>query len=211
MFTGLVETVGTIEKIRRKDNYYIFDIKSTIVNNNLQIGESVSCDGACLTVVSFDNKSFVVEASQETKDLTLIDKYKVGSEINLERAMKMGDRLGGHLVSGHIDCRGKIEYIKPIGKSLEIAVSFNSDFNELVITKGSIAINGISLTINKVNSGHLTVNIIPHTTVETTVKNWKQADSVNLEFDMIGKYVLNRNKNDNNNSLTIDKLLKSGW
>lgn len=211
MFTGLVETVGTIQRIVRRSNYKVFHIQSVISTSELSIGESVSCDGACLTVVSFDSNSFTVEASQETVARTIIGNYKVGSKINLERAMRLGERMGGHLVSGHIDTVGKIDYIKPIGDSTEVAIKFEQKYDDLTIEKGSIAINGISLTINEIKPGWLSVNIIPHTGEMTTLTSFKTGDEVNLEFDMIGKYLLKFAENKQNNGLTIDKLIESGW
>ena len=211
MFTGLIETVGTIEQIVKRSNYKVMRIQSGFDTSDLEIGESIACDGSCLTVVSFDTNSFTVEVSQETAVRTIIEHYKVGTNINLERAMKLGSRLGGHLVSGHIDCRGKIEYVKPVGDSIEVAVRFDTSFDDLTIEKGSIAINGISLTINSIKQGWLSVNIIPHTESETTITHFKTSDPVNLEFDMIGKYLLKFIQNKNNKGLTIDKLIESGW
>ncbi|MBU2652504.1 MAG: riboflavin synthase, partial [Bacteroidetes bacterium] len=123
----------------------------------------------------------------------------------------VGGRLGGHFVSGHIDCTGSIEYARMVGESLEIAVTFDRRYDKLVIEKGSIAINGISLTVNTVKSGRLTVNLIPHSVTQTTVGDWKAGGSVNLEFDLIGKYILKLHGNTESNSLIRDKLQKSGW
>ena len=211
MFTGLIETVGTISKITRQGNYYVLDVTSILNENNLQMGESIACDGVCLTVTSFKKNSFTVQVSQESLEKSIIADYRVGTNLNLERAMKLGDRLGGHLVSGHVDTVGKIDYVKPIGQSLEISVSFDNQFDRYIISKGSIAVNGISLTVNECQSGNLSVNIIPHTSDKTTLKTLKTGDKVNLEFDIFGKYIFNMFKNDKNSSLTIDKLIESGW
>ena len=211
MFTGLIEQIGTVKHIQVRNDFKILTVESGYKTSDFQLGESIACDGACLTVVSFDKKSFTVEASSETIARTILGMYKAGSKLNLERAMKLGDRMGGHLVSGHIDTVGKIEYLKPAGDSIEIAVSFSNEFDSLVIDKGSIAINGVSLTINKTKEGWLSVNIIPHTGAATTLTVFKQGDAVNLEFDMIGKYVQKMISKKEKNTLTIDKLIESGW
>ncbi len=211
MFTGLTETIGTVKDVRRRGNYRILSIASTLADDNLIEGESIACDGACLTVVSVDKSSFVVEASQETARKTILNSYTIGFKINLERALKVGDRLGGHFVSGHVDDTGVVEYIQPVEESLELAIRYDSNYDNLVIEKGSIAVNGVSLTINNSRSGWFNVNLIPFTVKETTLGLLKAGDSVNLEFDMIGKYVLRMKENSSRNILTKEKLLESGW
>jgi riboflavin synthase len=158
----------------------------------------------------FSNK-FSVEASQETEARTILKSYNKGSKINLERALKVGSRLGGHFVSGHIDCIGVVDTLTMVGDSLKIKINYDKSFDKYVIEKGSIALNGISLTINEISSGSLSVNLIPHSVDNTTVGGWKKGDPINLEFDMIGKYVLNINQIKNNNTLTKDKLFECGW
>ena len=211
MFTGLIESVGTLQTITSNNDYKVFQIKSIFPQSELTLGESIACDGACLTVVAFDAHSFTVEASQETADHTIISQYKTGHPINLERAMKLGGRMGGHIVSGHIDCRAKVKSIVQVGNSIEINISYDSKFDSLVIEKGSVALNGVSLTINKVSRGSMSVNIIPHTESKTTLSMLKQNDSVNVEFDMIGKYIAKSLQQNENKSLTIHKLIESGW
>ncbi|HDL01952.1 MAG TPA: riboflavin synthase, partial [candidate division Zixibacteria bacterium] len=118
MFTGLIETVGTLQSFSSKNDYKVMQIHSDFSHTELELGESIACDGACLTVISFDKNSFTVEVSKETSERTIISQYKTGQQINLERAMKLGGRMGGHMVSGHIDCRGQIKSISPVGNSL---------------------------------------------------------------------------------------------
>jgi riboflavin synthase len=130
--------------------------------------------------------------------------------MNLERAMKLGDRLGGHLVSGHIDTIGKIESVSQVGESTVVAINFDKRFDHLVIEKGSIAINGLSLTINNEGPGWLEVNLIPHTIAVTTARSWGKGEDVNLEFDMIGKY-LNKISRPQAGNVSIDLLKESGW
>ena len=211
MFTGLIETIGTIKELRTRGNYRILSVACTFADDGPAPGESVACDGACLTVVSTGRGLFAVEASQETAKRTILSGYAVASKLNLERALKVGGRLGGHFVSGHVDDTGVVDYARPVGQSLELAVSFDPRFDKLVIDKGSIAINGVSLTINACRSGWCSVTLIPFTVRETTLGFLKSRDRVNLEFDMIGKYVLNTQRHNASNALTRDKLIESGW
>ena len=211
MFTGLIQTVGTLRQITSRDNYRILSIQASLAGENLEIGESISCDGACLTVTAFSKSSFEVEASHESVARTIISDYRSGSLINLERALAVGQRMGGHMVSGHIDDTGRVDRLKQIGQSWELAVTFGTDYDNLVVEKGSVAINGVSLTINRCDSGWLTVNVIPHTISQTTLGKLKKGDRVNVEFDIIGKYIAKMMHSENKNSLTIEKLRESGW
>lgn len=211
MFTGLIEAIGTVKEVRTRGNYRILSIGSSLADDNLGIGESVACDGACLTVVSVDKGLFVVEASQETARTTILNRYAVGSRVNLERALKVDSRLGGHFVSGHVDDTGVIDSVRPLGQSVELAVRCDPKYDNLMIEKGSIAVNGVSLTINNARSGWFNVNLIPFTLKETTLGQLKVGDSVNLEFDMIGKYVLKIQGQNADNTLTKEKLIESGW
>jgi len=211
MFTGLIQEMGTVKRISTRGNYRVLRVQSGLANETLRIGESISCDGACLTVVECDNMSFTVEASQETTLKTIVGDYRVGSTINLERALKAGDRLGGHIVSGHIDDVGAVDYVRTVGESLELGLNFNSSYDNLVIEKGSVAVNGVSLTINDVKPGWLSVNIIPHTARSTTLGRLKKSDRVNVEFDMLGKYIAKLMQKDRPRGLTKDKLRESGW
>lgn len=211
MFTGLIEDVGLISEIKSRNNYRVLTIESKIITEELKLGDSVSCDGTCLTVINIYSNKFSVEASQETAGRTILKSYNKGYRVNLERALKVGSRVGGHFVSGHIDCIGDVDALTMVGDSLKIKISYDKSFDKYVIEKGSIAINGISLTINEISPGLMSVNLIPHSVDKTTVKSWKKNDPVNLEFDMIGKYVLNINHNKNNNILTKEKLFESGW
>lgn len=210
MFTGIIEDIGTLERLESRGNYRVLTIGARFCAE-LTDGESVCCDGACLTVVKFDTKSFVVEASQETAARTILGSYRVGSRINLERSLKVNGRLGGHLVSGHIDTSGTVEYMKPVGESLELMIGYDSRYDALVIEKGSIAINGVSLTVNTVRSGACSVNIIPFTVKETSLGRLQSGGQVNLEFDMIGKYVARMSGLTPKSGVTLDKLHESGW
>lgn len=211
MFTGLIETVGLVGKLKSRGNYVVMTVASAIPTGEIQIGESVACNGACLTVVEKTRNDFLVELSQETAVHVAMDRYQVGRRINLERALQVGSRLGGHFVSGHVDTAGMIDYLKPVGESLELSVKFDSQFDTLVIEKGSIAIDGVSLTVNCAETGRLSVNLIPHTVRETNLGELKSGLSVNLEFDLIGKYIMRRRQLDTTGRLTARTLLESGW
>jgi riboflavin synthase len=211
MFTGLIETVGTIKGLKARGNYKVLTIGSSLPPDQLQIGESIACDGPCLTVVEVGKGVFDVEASQETLARTTLGGLRNGSRINLERALQVGSRLGGHFVSGHIDETGTVETLRSIGESWELAVRFDTAFDGYVIEKGSIAINGVSLTINTCRPGWFSVNIIPHTIKSTTLGDLRAGGKVNLEFDMIGKYIVKMTAHKSNAGLTKDKLFESGW
>ncbi len=211
MFTGLIETVGNIRQIGTRGNYTLLTVASNLDIKDMKIGESVACDGACLTVVSFGNDCFRVEASQETIDRTILRKYRLGSSINLERALQLGDRLGGHMVSGHVDDIGRIDHVRQEGDSVVVSVTYDQKYDHLVIEKGSVAISGLSLTINEIRSGGLSVNLIPHTTAATTAGLWKSGQEVNLEFDLVGKYIFRLRQTGRASDLTINKLKECGW
>jgi riboflavin synthase len=211
MFTGLIEAVGKIESVTSRGNYKVLTVGVEPNVGQFAMGESICCDGACLTVVAFTRNSFTVEISQESLARTTLSSCRVGSHLNLERALKVGDRLGGHFVTGHIDAVGTTTSIQKIGESIEIVVGFEPSFRTLVVEKGSVAINGTSLTVNKCGDDWLSVNIIPHTLKATTLGELKLRDRVNLEFDIIGKYVLRAAGKETTGDLTMEKLLSSGW
>ncbi len=211
MFTGIVETVGLVVEIKAKGNYQVLAVTSSIPTDEIQIGESIACQGACLTVIGHNKDRFEVEISQETTATIDMSRFEVGSRINIERALQMGGRLGGHLVSGHVDTIGRVQHLKPVGRSLDLAISFDSKYDSLVIDKGSIAIDGVSLTVNACRPGGVTVNLIPHTSKETTLSELRAGDAVNLEFDLIGKYVLKYQQFGSSQGITAEILRKSGW
>ncbi len=211
MFTGLIESVGRVSKLRSRNDYRVITIDSEIPVSEIVIGESIAVNGACLTVTNIGSKSFDAEASPETIARTTFNSISPGHNVNLERAMKLGDRLGGHLVSGHIDTVGRVASFGPIGLSHQLSISFPDSFDRLIIEKGSIAIDGVSLTINNCSRGLCSVNIIPHTIKTTNLHKLKAGSGVNLEFDLIGKYILKSNSEDNSHKSTVDRLRENGW
>jgi len=188
MFTGIIETLGVVTKLEKEKENVHLTIKSDITNE-LKIDQSVAHNGVCLTVVAINNDEYTVTAIKETLDKTNIGKLSKNTFVNLERAMKLGDRLDGHIVQGHVDETGVCTQVKDENGSTVYTFKYNSDKNNVTIEKGSITINGVSLTV--VNSTKLgfSVAIIPYTWENTTFKSLQVGDAVNLEFDVIGKYV----------------------
>lgn len=189
MFTGIIESPGRIESIQYQGSNYIFSVNSPI-GKDLKIDQSVSHDGVCLTVVEIYENSHTVVAIQETLDKTNLKKWKLGSVINLERAMQTGSRLDGHMVQGHVDCVAKCVSIEDHDGSWIFTFQLNDLSNQnLLVPKGSICINGVSLTLIDPIDGLFSVAIIPYTYEHTNFNSLKVNDLVNIEFDIIGKYI----------------------
>jgi len=188
MFTGIIETLGTVKGIEREKENLHLTIQSTITNE-LKIDQSVAHNGVCLTVVAINNDEYTVTAIKETLDKTNIGDLQVGEEVNLERAMKLDARLDGHIVQGHVDGTGVCKNIEDAEGSTVFTFSYNFDGSNVTIEKGSITINGVSLTVVNSKKDEFSVAIIPYTFEHTTFKNFKVGSKVNLEFDVIGKYV----------------------
>jgi len=188
MFTGIIETLGTVVNILHKGKNIHFTIKS-IISNELKVDQSVSHNGVCLTVVELENDLHTVTAIQETLDKTSLGNLEVGSIVNLERAMLANARLDGHMVQGHVDTTGICTEVKTADGSWYYRFSYPKNPEHLLVNKGSICVNGVSLTVVDPDDTHFSVAIIPYTFEHTTFKNLKAGDSVNLEFDIIGKYI----------------------
>jgi riboflavin synthase len=189
MFTGLIEGTGTLQRIDRTGTDALMIIQANFEMGKIVLGESIAVDGACLTVVSFKGSVFAADVSAETLGRTTLGGKTPGSRLNLERAVRVGDRLGGHIVSGHVDGIGVLKDRKQEGRSIRLIFSVPSELSRYIVEKGSIAINGISLTVNGCSDGSFDVNIVPHTARETSINEWQIGTSVNLETDIIGKYV----------------------
>ena len=191
MFTGIIECTGIVEKIESKGSNKTFWIKSPI-GNELKIDQSLAHNGVCLTVEEIANSIHRVTAIEETLRKTNLHTLHIGSEINLERCMLMNGRLDGHIVQGHVDCTATCTQKKQLNGSWEFSFEFDNQFAHLVIEKGSISINGTSLTCFNVSENSFTVAIIPYTFEHTNIKHVVAGSIVNLEFDIIGKYILRR-------------------
>jgi riboflavin synthase len=189
MFTGLVEEKGILkEKIPTGDGFQ-FVIEANIIMKDLQIGSSVAVNGCCLTVVKIDGSKFSVDTIEETLNKTNLGVLKQGMNVNLERPLAAEARLGGHFVLGHIDTTGKVEDIKELSNSHWLTISFPEKFKQYLIYVGSVAIDGVSMTVAELKDRSFSVGIIPHTWKETIFADKKIGDTVNLEFDVLGKYV----------------------
>jgi riboflavin synthase len=193
MFTGIVTDIGEVISVEKRGDTR-FTIATAYAPESIAIGASIACSGCCLTAIETgplqDGRgSFVVEASAETLNVTSLKCWKVGTRINLERALKMGDELGGHIVSGHVDGLGKILSITPEGDSMRFVFESPNEIARFIAQKGSVTLDGTSLTVNEVHNNTFGVNIIPHTQTVTTWGNSKVGDAVNIEIDMLARYV----------------------
>ncbi|MGA2223335.1 MAG: riboflavin synthase [Syntrophobacteraceae bacterium] len=189
MFTGLIEGIGTLQRTDRLGPDARMVIRARFRMENIVLGESISVDGACLTVVDFQQDALTADVSAETLSRTTLGRKGPGSRLNLERALQVGDRLGGHLVTGHIDGIAVLKERRSEGRSLRLILEASAEIMKYVIEKCSIAIDGVSLTVNGVSSGGFDVNIVPHTASETTLSDFQIGREVNIETDLIGKYV----------------------
>lgn len=188
MFTGIIETLGTVENIQKEnDNLHI--TLSSSITKELKIDQSVSHNGICLTVVNIKDDSYTVTAIKETIDKTNLGDWKVGEVVNLERAMKLGDRLDGHIVQGHVDQTGICKKIEDANGSIYFTFEYDKTQNNITIEKGSITVNGVSLTVVNSKENEFSVAIIPYTLEHTNFKNFAVGTKINLEFDVVGKYV----------------------
>lgn len=193
MFTGIIETLGTVAEIAKDHDNLHLTIDSPITNE-LKIDQSVSHNGVCLTVVSTDGNHYTVTAISETLEKTNLGDWQKGDTVNLERAMKLGDRLDGHIVQGHVDQTGVCKSIENANGSWYYTFEYDASANNITIEKGSITVNGVSLTVVNSKRNEFSVAIIPYTYEHTNFKDFKVGTKVNLEFDVIGKYVSRLNE-----------------
>ena len=189
MFTGIIKGLGTISGIGSSGQGKRLAIDADFQLSQTKIGDSISVSGACLTVVKIESRHFEVDVSPETLKTTTFGNAKIGERINLERAMRLSDRIDGHLVSGHIDGMGIIKHRKKTGNAVSVTIAVPETLTRYMITKGSVAVDGISLTINSCGKDEFSASIIPHTATMTTIGLKDKGDLVNIETDMIGKYV----------------------
>ena len=197
MFSGIVEQVGKVIKLEDHGDYHLI-IRSSFLKKKLKIGSSVCCNGVCLTVHNMkqnkNNLDLSFDVSKETMDCTNFKDLKVGSEVNLEKSLRVGDEISGHFVFGHVDTVSKLKSISKVGKSYILKFSLPRVIKKLVTRKGSIAINGISLTVNKTAKEDFFVNIVDYTWNHTSLKQIAIGDIVNIEVDMLARYVTNSKK-----------------
>ena len=189
MFTGLVAELGSVEKLAQQGNSFHLTVAATKVMQNLKIGDSVAVNGVCLTVVHLGDASFTADVMPETVRLTNIGLLHAGDRVNLERTLRLCDGLDGHIVSGHVEGLGTIASRRPDGIAMVVTITTPPELLKYIIKKGSIAIDGISLTVTEVTETSFSVSLIPHTAKETTLGFKDVGDRVNLETDIIAKYV----------------------
>jgi len=215
MFTGLIEDVGIVKKLDKSGNSLSLFIESKLDLTETKIGDSIAVDGVCLTVVEMLINGFRVEVSPETLQRANLNEIKERRKVNLERAMRLSDRLGGHVVLGHIDGIGKIQDISKDANSIKMKVATSKEIMRYVIEKGSVAIDGISLTVNECSDNEFGINIVPHTASHTTLCEKSVSDRVNIESDIIGKYVerflRKRSAEEEGNSINMEFLAKHGF
>lgn len=193
MFTGIIEDLGTIEKLQKEGGNLNLTISSSITTE-LKIDQSIAHNGVCLTIVDIDNEKYTVTAIQETLDKTNLGILDKGDKVNLERAMRLGDRLDGHIVQGHVDQTGTCISVTEKNGSWFYTFEYGSDKDNITIEKGSVTVNGVSLTVVNSKLNEFSVAIIPYTYEHTTFHSIKEGDKVNLEFDVIGKYISRLNE-----------------
>lgn len=189
MFTGIVEGTGKLIEKRKAGGGLVFAIEAGFDLPDSQEGESIAINGVCLTAYNIQGRRFLADVSPESLSRTILGDLVIGDKVNMERALRLSDRLGGHIVSGHVDCVATVTERRPIGDFTIFAFSIPSEFNKYVIEKGSVTINGVSLTVNDCSDGKFSVSIIPHSLQETTLGAMNSGTRVNIEVDIIGKYV----------------------
>lgn len=218
MFTGIIQGVGHIGAIDGGSGETRFTIRPAFALPDYVTGESIAVNGVCLTVETFGKGWFTAYASAETLSVTNLGTLRLGARTNLERALALGDRLGGHIVSGHVDCLAEVLSIRPAGESRIYRLGFPAECGAQVIPKGSVALDGISLTVNDCGQDYLEVNIIPATQRETTISGWAPGQRINMETDVIGKYVSRmlspwsgQSATTRPSSITMDFLRENGF
>lgn len=188
MFTGIVSDIGSVRNISGQGDLR-FEITTSYDTSGIDIGASISCSGACLTAIETGSDWFAVQASPETLNKTTASDWSIGMPLNLERALRMGDELGGHIVTGHVDGIGTVTSVTPVAESWVVAFEAPQELAQFIAPKGSITINGVSLTVNNVDGAMFEINIIPHTQQVTTLGKLTPGARVNLEIDVLARYV----------------------
>lgn len=215
MFTGIIEEIGTVKAVKKGASETRLSVSGEKIFSDLKIGDSVAVNGVCLTAAEISGNTFTADVMNETLNRSSLSVLKSGSHVNLERAMAADGRFGGHIVAGHVDGTGTITDIKRDGNAVWYTIAADDTIIKYIVEKGSVAVDGISLTVAEVASGSFSVSIIPHTAAETILSERKCGDKVNLENDMIGKYVerlMSCNRPERTESrITAEFLAKNGF
>lgn len=218
MFTGIIEGTGKLLEKRKAGGGLVFVVEADFDIGDPQEGESIAVNGVCLTAYNIQGSRFLADVSPESLARTILGDVSVGAVVNLERALRLSDRLGGHIVSGHVDCVATVAEKKPLGDFTIFSFLVPKEQERYIIEKGSITINGISLTVNSCSEGQFSVSIIPHTLKETTLGAIKAGSRVNIEVDIIGKYVEklllgggNSNNSSDKSNMKVNFLAENGF
>ncbi|MCQ2790070.1 MAG: riboflavin synthase [bacterium] len=211
MFTGIIEEIGKVKKFQLTQKNALIEIECKKILEEIKIGDSVAINGVCQTVTTISDNSFTADVSTETLKVTNFSNFKIGDFVNLERALTLQSRLGGHIISGHVDNIAKIEKISQNEDFYLFSISLPKDIEKYVVKKGSICINGISLTVANISNQKIELAIIPHTYKSTNLQYLKANDNVNVEVDMLAKYVEKFLSRDNNSCISEDFLKENGF
>jgi riboflavin synthase len=211
MFTGIIKARGTITAMEQRSG----DVRLTVRSDGLpwgeyEVGESVAVNGVCLTAVALHSDGFDTDVSVETLDVTALGGLAVGSEVNLEPSLSLGERLGGHLVSGHVDCTGKVVSRQADARSIRLAIEIPKDYARYVAKKGSVCVDGVSLTVNEVSGNTFELNIIPHTAEVTIIDDYAPGTVVNVEVDLLARY-LERLLDRDGDGISLEFLKSHGY
>lgn len=215
MFTGLIEDVGRVQRLERRGSAAQLTVSTSLPGGEFSLGDSVAVNGVCLTVTRNAAPLLTFDVSPETLDTTGLGRLSPGDQVNLERAMRLSDRLGGHMVTGHIDCQATVQERRQASGNIIVSFKLPAEKCRYIVAKGSIAIDGISLTVNSVTTDSFSVNVIPHSAEMTTLKLRKPGDAVNIETDIIGKYVERLLHGDgpakDSGGLSLNRLMENGF
>ena len=211
MFTGIIKTMGTISALEKRGG----DVRLAVRSDGLpwadyEVGESIAVNGVCLTAVALHDDGFDTDVSVETLDVTGLGDLGVGSSVNLEPAISLGERLGGHLVSGHVDCTGTVVSVASDARSIRLTIEIPKEYARYVAKKGSVCVDGVSLTVNEVSGNSFELNIIPHTAEVTNIGDYRKGTVVNVEVDLLARY-LERLLAQDGDGITIDFLKAHGY
>ena len=211
MFTGIIKAKGNITAIDKRGGDVRLSVRSAgLPFSSYEVGESIAVNGVCLTAVTLHEDGFDTDVSIETLDVTALNKLNVGDAVNLEPSLSLGERLGGHLVSGHVDCIGKVIESRDDARSVRLTLQIPAEFARYVAKKGSVTVDGVSLTVNDVTGGRFDVNIIPHTAQATIIGDYTVGTTVNIEVDLLARYIERLLAKDRD-GLTMDFLKANGY
>lgn len=211
MFTGLIEEIGQIAAVQKQGGAVRFTISATEITQDLAVDDSISVNGVCLTAIRVSPQKFDVEAVEETLRKTTLGSFRTATKVNLERCLRLSDRLGGHIVQGHVDSVGEVISFREQQGGRLLTIRLPADRMRYIISEGSIAVNGVSLTVARIEDNRITISLIPHTLGKTTLGDLYAGDSVNIEVDLVGKYVENLLLKSTKNELTEVRLRELGF